>query len=127
MRKVLKVVLFCMLAASVSSQARAFETGRSDKSVFKKILQTEARGLLNIAGLPAELIRTPVVEAKMHRWLWPVTFVPRFINNLLVRSISAVYDIAFYPFILPFNGDTTPLTDPMGLSEYPWQIKEYDF
>lgn len=116
-----------MLLFFLTATAQAYDTGRSEKGYFGRLGAVESRGFMNVLGMPVELYRTPAVEAKNHRWLWPVTFAPRLITNVVTRTVSAAYDIAFYPFGLPFSDDLSPLTDYLGLPEYPWQMGDTDF
>lgn len=113
-----------MLFLLLASPAWAYDTGRTEDGVLKRIAHVEGRGFLNLLGMPAELVRTPVEEARVHSRLWPVTFLPRAVTNIFIRSVSGVYDILLAPFVQPFTDDTSPLTDSMGLTEYPWQISE---
>ena len=123
-----KYAAFLIAVLMTAGPAYGYDTGRrSDRNVFQRIAVAEGRGILNVVGMPLELVRTPIAEAKRHKWIWPVSFVPRLITNIIGRSTSAVYDIAFSPIIYPFSNDTTPLTDPMGLPDYPWQIGENYF
>ncbi len=80
------------------------------------------RGLLNIAGLPAELVTTGIRESRMHRYIWPFTYTPRFFYNGMVRITSAVNDIGFFPWIVAYTDDLSPFTEISGLPEYPWQV-----
>lgn len=121
MRK--QITLFLLLL-STTSPVFAYDTGRTEDGVFRRIAKVEGRGLLNVLGMPAELVRTPVEESRIHSRIWPLTMIPRVLTNILVRSVSAAYDIVSAPFVQPFTDDTSPLTDAMGLPVYPWQIGE---
>ncbi len=94
---------------------------------LKRVVKAKARGLLNVVGLPLELVRTPVDEYKTSPWTATFTFIPRTLTNIFTRAVSAVYDLGFSPFILPFTNDMTPLTEPMGLPDYPWQVTADEF
>lgn len=121
-----KILTITILVTMLAAPAYAYDTGRSDDSFLKRWLSVEARGFVNIVSTPFELIRTPVVESRTHKWIWPVSFVPRLISNIFVRAVSGVYDIAFSPFVQPFTNDTTPMTEPLGLPDYAWQFEEGD-
>jgi len=82
---------------------------------------------MNIVGMPAEIPRTFIHEAKEHPWVSPFTGSLRLVNNIFLRTTSAVNDIAFFPLIAPFTDDLSPLTEPMGMPEYPWQAREEEF
>lgn len=116
-------VILSLLAAP----AFAYDTGRSDDSFLKRWATVEARGVMNLISAPLEVVRTPVVESRTHKWIWPVSSVPRLFGNIFSRVVSSVYDIAFSPFVQPFTNDITPLTEPMGLPDYAWIFDEGDF
>lgn len=128
MKKILcfLIVLFILLPAAPHS-LQAYDTRRTDKGVFARILQAEKRGWLNWIGVPAEIVRTPVAQSKSHRWTWPVTMVPSLVTNVFIRLTSGLYDVVASPLVLPFTNDMTPLTEAMGLPDYPWQIKTEGF
>ncbi len=105
----------------------AYDTGHSPESVFSRIGKIEKRGFLNVLGLPAELWRTPVDEVHAHPKLWPVTFFPRTVTNVVIRAVSAAYDIGLAPIVQPFSDDTSPLTEAMGLPDYPWQTGDRSY
>lgn len=112
-----------ILLLTMTGSAHAYDTGHTDKGYFQRVLMAEKRGILNAVGLPLELVRTPIAESGEHKWLWPVTFFPRFLTNVFGRTVSAVNDILIAPlFYYPFSDDMTPFTEPLGLPEYPWQI-----
>ncbi|PIW61648.1 MAG: hypothetical protein COW13_03125 [Candidatus Omnitrophica bacterium CG12_big_fil_rev_8_21_14_0_65_50_5] len=127
MRKAKTLILVILLMGIFCTQTHASDSWRSERGYFGRLLTVEARGLLGAVAAPLELVRTPVAERINHKWLWPVTFLPRFVNNIVTRVVSSIYDIAAYPFILPFSNDITPLTDPMGLPDYAWQLGDSAF
>ena len=119
-------LIFLMVAMSPETAAAdggkaVVANGRSEHGPLVRIAKVEGRGLLNIVGLPAEIFRTGVEEARHHHWLWPFTYVPRLLTYTIIRVTSAAYDIVFMPFVAPFTADLSPLTEPMDLPEYPWQ------
>lgn len=124
MRRLLAALV--VLSLIFSGNLYAYETGRTTMGPGKRVLTAEGRGLLNLVGLPLEVIRTPIAEARRHKRIWPITFLPRMITNIFARATSSVQDIVIAPFVLPFSNDMTPLTEPMGLPDYPWQIGETD-
>lgn len=121
-----KIWIAAVLVTLMTAPAQAYDTGRSEDSFLKRWLSVEARGFVNLVSTPFELVRTPVVEARSRKWIWPVSSVPRFITNVFARATSSVYDIAFSPFVQPFTNDVTPLTEPLGLPDYAWQFEEGD-
>ncbi len=109
-----------LILFSSASLAQASEDGRTTKGGFAREGIVLGRGVLNILGAPFELIRTPAAELSTHKWLWPVTSIPRSITNVIARATSGVNDILIDPFVVPFTNDISPLTEPMGLPEYVW-------
>lgn len=120
MKKRMTILLLLLMTPS----AFAYDTGHTEDGVFRRIAKIEGRAVLNLLGMPAELVRTPVEEARIHPRIWPLTMLPRTVTNIFIRSVSAVYDLVLTPFVQPFTDDTSPLTDAMGLPVYPWQISE---
>lgn len=116
-----------LLLLTITTPVFAYDTGHSEEGVLKRIAMIEGRGFLNVLGLPAEFIRTPVEEARMHSRLWPVTMFPRIITNVFTRAVSAAYDIGLAPVVQPFTDNISPLTDVMGLPVYPWQMSESSY
>lgn len=98
--------------------------GRVEESPLKRTGIVVQRGLLNLVGSPVEIYSTAVRERKNHHWIWPVSFVPRTITNVVVRAASVVNDVLISPFfVAPFTTDIRPITEPMGLPDYPWQVE----
>lgn len=94
----------------------------STRSPLGRVFEVETRGILNVIGLPAEVGTTGAREVEMHSRLWPVTYLPRFFTNVMIRSASALHDIVIMPFTAPFTRDIKPWTRPLGLPDYPWQV-----
>ena len=127
MKKWILSISFLILAVTPVFAGSVYEDGRSDKGIFGRIVEVEKRGILNFVGTAAELIYTPMAEPAKHRYVWPITMIPRTLSNILMRFTSAVADIACLPWILPFTDDISPLTEAMGMAEYPWKPLEEDF
>ncbi|MDP3919987.1 MAG: hypothetical protein Q8R76_04175 [Candidatus Omnitrophota bacterium] len=126
--KIWIIVIFLFMSAAAPALAGSpYDDGRSDKGIFGRIVETEMRGILNAVGTITELVYTPMTEPAKHRYLWPATVVPRTVSNILMRFASAITDIAFMPWVLPFTDDISPLTEAMGMSDYPWKPLEEDF
>ncbi len=118
MRKVFLLSFFYFLTLPLYAEV----DGRTTHGPLTRIAIVEARGISNFAAIPlVDFPRTLATEVRMHHWLWPVTFIPRFTTNFLIRFSSSIYDMAFYPWIVPFTDDISPITEPMGLPEYPWR------
>jgi hypothetical protein len=124
MRKLLKfgTALLLLLACITSASAEAAYEAYHPKIEKENSAEVFIRGTTNAALLPVETLSTLSREARDHNWLWPITYMPRMINNIIYRAASATNDILFMPFIAPFSDDTQPLTEGMGLPRYPWKI-----
>ena len=119
MKKTAFIFLFLLVAAQ---SAWALSTdGRTDKKPMARVGYVMMRGLGGAAGLPFEISGTLAREYRMHPRLWPITWVPRLVNNLLIRTASIVNDIVVYPFVAPFTNDLSPFTEAFDLPEFPWQ------
>jgi hypothetical protein len=118
-----KVMLTALFLLAVVSPLYASTDGRTDKGPMGRVGVVMGRGLLNLAGLPMEFFFTPAEEIKNHPKAWPLTFIPKTVTHIIFRAASAGGDIVFFPWIVPFTDDLSPLTEPMGLSEYPWSQK----
>ncbi|MBI3306610.1 MAG: hypothetical protein HYZ84_02220 [Candidatus Omnitrophica bacterium] len=95
--------------------------GHTDQGVGAREGMVIGRGLGNIMTLPFEIVSTLKSENEMHPKVWPITFIPRVVTNIIVRAVSAVNDIVFYPWIVPFTDDISPMTESFGLPDYPTQ------
>lgn len=100
----------------------SFDAKEPESHPIKRAGTVTGRGLLNILALPAELVTTGVREQRMHPYLWPVTYTPRFVYNALVRVTSGLNDVAFFPWIVAHTDDLSPFTEIAELPEYPWQV-----
>lgn len=118
MEKKVALILMGLLFLGASSLF-ASETAKKE-CVFKKIASVEARGIVNIVTSPLEVVATGRREIKMHPRLWPVTYVPRFIGNLVVRIVSSANDVFVLPWYVAW-GDDTPVTRGFDLPDYAWQ------
>ena len=98
--------------------------GRTEKGVLARTGSVMTRGLLNVVGAPLEIPTTFMRETEDHSRLWPLTGIPRSINNIFIRAASGVNDFFFMPFSTAFSNDISPMTEPMGLPDYPWQVHE---
>lgn len=120
MKKIILTVLFLLAAGS---SLYASTDGRTDKGTLGRVGVVMGRGLINLVGLPTEFFFTPAEEIKNHPKAWPLTFIPKTVTNIIFRAASAGSDIVFFPWIVPFTDDISPMTEPMGLPDYPWGQK----
>ena len=116
-----KILIFILWMGCCGALQASTTDGRTEHGPFVRPFMVIGRGLGNLAGIAVEPFATLGREFEMHHWEWPVTYPLRLINNILVRASSAVVDIAINPWIVPFTDDISPLTEPMGLPNYPWQ------
>lgn len=119
MKKVIIMTALFLGVLPISIEASV--DGRTTRGPLARLGMVEGRGLLNLLGSPAELCSTARREMELHPRLWPVTYLPRFFANAVLRVTSGVADIAFYPWVVPFTDDISPWTEPYGLPVYPWQ------
>ncbi len=117
------IFLTALILTSIIPMGSAGVDGHTEKGVFARKMTVLGRGMGNIIGLPLEIPNTIKRETEIHPKLWPITFIPRWLTNTAVRLTSAVNDIVFYPWIVPFTDDLSPLTESYDLPDYPWQGK----
>lgn len=116
--------IFLILCALAPSLYADYSDGRTQRGFFSRLAIVESRGIANLAAMPLEVPRNMVIEGKKRGWLGIITYAPYLVNNIIFRSVSAVNDIAFFPWIVAFTDDLSPISSGMGLSEYPWQFHE---
>lgn len=121
MRKTCLSALVLFLLASQTAFA-SYEPVQPKRNPVARTGIVIGRGILNIVGLPAEIVTTGIREQRMHSRLWPVTYTPRLIYNMVVRISSGVNDVGFFPWIVAYTDDISPFTEISGLPEYPWQV-----
>ncbi len=123
MSKFIKHTVFALCVLNVFQPASyAAELTPGQKA--SRIPAIMIRGIGNFVMTPLEIVRTPVAESKEHPRLWPVTFLPRAVRNMVYRACSGVYDIVFYPFAAPFVDEVPPLTEKMGIAEDIWEFED---
>jgi len=120
MNKRVVVMSLIFMCLSLASEKVYAETESGGASVLNAP-QVVIRGLVNLVTSPLEFLRTPVVEQREHKWLWPITFIPRAARNGIYRAASGLNDILFYPVVAPFMDENPPLTEQVGISNYIWQ------
>ena len=120
MKKSIFTILLCLMMASSAYSNAPLVDGRTDASAKSRPWMVLKRGLLNGFGLPVEFPRTFIAEKEIHPIIWPATAIPRSFNNFFVRAASAAHDIFFFPWYAAYTDDLSPLSEPMGIPEYPW-------
>ncbi len=97
----------------------ASETVKKE-SGFKQIASIEGRGVMNFLTSPGEFACALKSEKKDHPKAWPITYVPRFFTNMMIRWGSSVNDILVLPWYAA-RSDATPLTRRFELPDYVWE------
>lgn len=118
-----KAVLLSLILSLGIHVLPAFAEGRNTQPAAVRPMAAFGRGLLNIGGLPFEVSSTLVREVKAHHWLWPISYPFRLGTNVATRFTSGFNDITVVPFVSPFSNDVKPITEGIGLPNYPWQIE----
>lgn len=118
----LALAVCSLLFFSSASVSESATDGRTERGPATRPGVVFFRGLGNVVGLPFEVVTTLVREGEMHSRLWPATYPFRLVQNILFRSASAVTDMFFLPWVSPSTEDISPLTESMGLPDYPWEV-----
>ena len=116
-----KIVLLVVLSLFLCVPAQAAVDGHTSAGPWTREAMVISRGLINLATLPLEIPRSFNQEKEWHTKLWPVTGLPRAFDNIFMRWASSLHDILIFPWVVPYTDDLSPLTEPMGLPEYPWE------
>ncbi len=119
-KRFLWLVIFWM-AASLPAWAAYENFHPADEK--QNALEVSGRGFANLVGMPAEIVTTMMRETTIHPHAWPVSYAPRLITNVLIRSFSGLNDAVIFPWVAPFADDTSSWATGMGLPEYPWQAE----
>jgi len=90
------------------------------ESTLRRVVSIEKRGVANLLTAPAELAYAFKPEKKSHPKAWPLTYIPRFFANTVIRVGSGVNDILVLPWYAAASGDT-PLTRHFDLPDYVWE------
>ena len=120
-----KIIFLALCLLTLTASAFADQDGRTERGVLSRMAIVEGRGFGNVIGLPLEIFRTLKIEIGMHSRLWPVTYAPRLVTNLAIRASSILHDIVFLPVESIWTDDLSPWTEPMGLTDYPWQFEAH--
>ena len=117
-----KGLILLLLIVMMAQPAWALSAdGRTTMNPVARIGYVLLRAVGNVAGIPFEISGSMRREYGMHKWLWPVTWMPRFFGNIAIRGASIANDVLVYPFTAPFTNDLSPFTEAYDLPEYPWQ------
>ncbi|OGX10974.1 MAG: hypothetical protein A2351_04140 [Omnitrophica bacterium RIFOXYB12_FULL_50_7] len=90
------------------------------ENALKQIASIEKRGVVNFLTAPGELVYALKGEIKDHPKAWPVTYVPRFFTNMVIRIGSSVNDLVVLPWYVAWS-NATPLTRRFDLPDYVWE------
>lgn len=121
--KKINLVILLLLICSPLYALNLDEDGRTTKPPLARPFMVIWRGVVNLLALPMEIPLTLAREGDMHPKIWPITYVPRLLTNVITRTFSAANDLFFFPWATPFTDDLSPWTEPMGLPMYPWQYE----
>ncbi len=90
-------------------------------NAFKRILDVQGRGVVNILTCPGEMINAFHSQKKDHPKAWPATYFFSAFGNTLLRLGSGINDAAVLPFYVNAVNDATPMTQRFDMTEYYWQ------
>lgn len=108
--------------AGVSVAAESQESQVSSESLTGRRLRVFGRGLMNLVMLPVEIPRTIIEERRQRPRGWMLSFLPRTIENVTARGVSAAHDSLIYPVSIRRGGSSDPWSRRFGLPDYPWQL-----
>ena len=130
MFKISLFVIFCWLCCAPDVSAAAGEGAAVEQSVksesgsrLGKGLRTFTRGIVNIISLPFEIPRTIVEERKKRPNGWLLMILPRTLENVMARGVSAVHDSLIYPFYVSGDEEEVPWSRRFDIPDYPWQLR----
>ncbi len=119
MKKTALILLFLLLMARPGWALS--QDGRTTMGPWARVGYVMNRGLVNVVSFPYEMVGTIAREREIHSRAWPLTWLPRFLNNSAVRVASGFNDFLVQPFVVPHTDDLSPMTEPFDLPEFPWQ------
>lgn len=127
-----KVLLITMFLLSVSCFAYALdeklpaklENHTKQGMYFSRRFKVFFRGVVNIVALPLEVPRTFIEERKKNPEYWEWSFVPRTLENVVGRGLSAVNDSIFLTFLRSADESDEPWSRRWELPDYPWRKNE---
>ena len=113
------------LFAAQNMQVHSSETVQADEgsSRIGRGLRVLTRGIMNLVTLPVEIPRTILEERRKRPKGWMLIVLPRTIENVMARGVSAVHDSLVYPLYVSDNNDNKPWSRGFDLPDYPWQFR----
>lgn len=106
-----------ILGTGVLSAAEAAK----EPNAFRRILDVQGRGIINIFTCLGETVRVFPIEKKDHPKAWPATYVFYAFGDTLLRLGSGINDVVILPFYVNAVKDSTPITERFDLPEYYWK------
>ena len=103
MKKKAFVLLLLIVTAHPAWAAALDQDGHTTMPPLERSGYVFVRGLGNLIGFPFEIPGSMVREHRTHNYVWPVTWIPRFVIHGMVRISSIVNDVAVQPFVAPFT------------------------
>jgi hypothetical protein len=97
---------------------------KKDSRIGKRV-RVFMRGIVNIVTLPLEVPRTFFEEKKRNPENWEWSLVPRTLENVVGRGLSAVNDSVLSPFLKNSDDLENPWSRQWGLPDYAWTKKNY--
>lgn len=107
-------------SAALSSKSEEVSSG----SLAGRRLRVFGRGLMNLVSLPFEIPRTIIEERRKRPQGWLLSVLPRTIENVTARGVSAAHDSLIYPVSIRRGQSTEPWSRRFGLPDYPWQTSQ---
>jgi hypothetical protein len=87
----------CSVYASETSVTDLQGKLETENQIFRRA-KVFFRGVVNIATLPLEVPRTVIEERKRNPENWEWSLMPRTLENVVGRGLSAVNDSVFFSF-----------------------------
>lgn len=114
---VLSFFAFFVLGTGILNAAEAVK----EPNAFKRIMDVQSRGAVNIATCWGEMIRAFDRERKDHPKAWPATYFFYAFGNTLLRLGSGINDVVVLPLYVNAVKDSTPITQRFDLPDYYWK------
>jgi hypothetical protein len=110
----------CSVYASETSVTDLQGKLETENQIFRRA-KVFFRGVVNIATLPLEVPRTVIEERKRNPENWEWSLMPRTLENVVGRGLSAVNDSVFLAFMKSPDASSEPWTRQWELPDYPWK------